>query len=316
MAGHVAGNKTMSPPLADVYTVSGSAANTSLDQNETYPFGGAELMPLYAQAFVIIIYSTITIFAVGGNVIVCYIVLAYQRMRTVTNYFIVNLACSDILMSVLCVPLTFITSVLRVDNDWPFGAFMCPVVLYAQSVSVFLSAFTLVAISLDRYIAIIYPLRPRMTTRQAALVIALIWMLSMAVPLPIALMSRIVLRRDSYGVLRDRCDEVWPADEQRYIYSLALMVLQYFLPLSVLSFTYSRIGIVIWVKRPPGEAESNRDQRMAASKRKVSVSSRMAASKRKVSESSRMAASKRKVSVSSRMAAYKRKVSASSRLAA
>ncbi|KAI0208586.1 RYamide receptor, partial [Lamellibrachia satsuma] len=87
-----------------------------------------------------------------------------------------------------------------------------------QSVSVFLSAFTLVAISLDRYIAIIYPLRPRMTTRQAALVIALIWTLSMAVPLPVALMSRIVQRGDAYGVQRDSCEELWPEDGQRYVY--------------------------------------------------------------------------------------------------
>ena len=47
------------------------------------------------------------------------------------------------------------------------------------------------------------------------------------------------------------------------------MVLQYFLPLFVLMFTYARIAIVIWVQKAPGEAENNRDQRMAASKRKV-----------------------------------------------
>ena len=228
-------------------------------------------MPLYAQAFVIVIYSTITILAVGGNVIVCYIVLAYQRMRTVTNYFIVNLALSDILMSVLCVPLSFIANVLQQNASWPFGAFLCPVVPYAQSVSVFLSAFTLVAISLDRYIAIIYPLRPRMTSRQVAIVIALIWMFSMAVPLPVALVSRIVQQSDGHGQQIDKCLELWPRPGQSYVYSMVVMVLQYFLPLSVLSLTYSRIGVVIWVKRPPGEAESNRDQRMAASKRKVRV---------------------------------------------
>ena len=57
----------------------------------------------------------------------------------------------------------------------------------------------------------------------------------------------------------------------RYIYSMVIMVLQYFLPLFVLTFTYTWIGIIIWGKKTPGEAQNARDQRMAASKRKVSV---------------------------------------------
>lgn len=226
-------------------------------------------MPAYAQAIIIIMYSTISVVAVGGNLIVVYIVVAYQRMRTVTNYFIVNLACSDILMAVLCIPFTFIANLLM--HYWPFGAIMCPVVSYVQAVVVFLSAFTLVAISLDRYRAIMHPLKPRITTHQVALVIAIIWMFSLAVPLPIAIMSKIHKQPDRYNptIMRDICQEEWPESQQRYIYSLLVMILQYFLPLFVLMFTYSSIAVVIWVKKMPGEAENNRDQRMAASKRKV-----------------------------------------------
>lgn len=69
--------------------------------------------------------------------------------------------------------------------------------------------------------------------------------------------------------MRDHCDEDWPDAEKRYAYSLSIMVLQYFIPLAILAFTYTHIGVVIWVKRAPGEAENNRDRRMAASKKKV-----------------------------------------------
>lgn len=47
------------------------------------------------------------------------------------------------------------------------------------------------------------------------------------------------------------------------------MTLQFLLPLTVLVFTYTRIAIAVWGKRPPGEAQNSRDQRMAKSKRKV-----------------------------------------------
>ena len=262
--------------LLDANLSTSSYDNYSLNEgfldgfNQTMSAGGAEMMPLYAQVILIVMYSTISVVSIGGNLIVCYIVLAYQRMRTVTNYFIVNLACSDMMMAILCVPFTFIANLLM--QYWPFPSFMCPMVTYFQAVAVFLVAFTLVAISLDRCRAIIFPLRPRMTTKQAFAVIFVIWVLSLAVPLPVAVVSKIVRRKDANEIIRDYCAEVWPDHTHgmmRYIYSLIIMILQYFLPLLVLIFTYTIIAVVIWVKKPPGESENNRDQRMAASKRKV-----------------------------------------------
>ena len=249
-------------------TATTDVLNATHNETAGMDVGVGFALPMYAQVIIILMYTTVSVLSVGGNVIVCYIILAYQRMRTVTNYFIVNLACSDIMMSVICIPFTFISNLLM--QYWPFGPILCPIVTYAQVVTVFLSAFTFLAISLDRYIAIIYPLRPRMTTKQAAIVISIIWFLSLAVPLPVAILSRINTVPDHAGVVRDHCIEDWPDMRHRYIYSIVIMVLQYFLPLFVLMFTYSRIAIVIWVTKAPGEAENNRDQRMAASKRKVS----------------------------------------------
>lgn len=139
-----------------------------------------------------------------------------------------------------------------------------------QVVSVFLSAFTMLAISLDRYRAVIFPLQPRLTHRIAGLIIAITWALAMLASLPVAIFSRVSLGPDRDGVMRDLCLEDWPyGRSQRYAYSMAVTVLQYFLPLAILSFTYANIGVVIWVKKAPGEAENTRDQRLAASKRKV-----------------------------------------------
>lgn len=49
------------------------------------------------------------------------------------------------------------------------------------------------------------------------------------------------------------------------------MTFQFLIPLAVLISTYTRIAVAVWGKRPPGEAENSRDQRMARSKRKVSL---------------------------------------------
>ena len=229
-----------------------------------------EPMGMQMKVFITVAYSAVTIIAIGGNVSVCYIVFAYQRMRTVTNYFIVNLAFSDILMAVMCIPFTFIANLLI--GFWPFGSIMCPLVSYLQIVSVFVSAFTLVAISLDRFVAILLPLRPKLSTRQAIPLILLIWTLSLLVSLPVAMLSRVEEKGDVLtGDWKPFCEEHWSDPKMKYVYSTLIMVLQYFLPLFVLAITYTWIGYVIWVRKPPGEAQSIRDQRRAASKRKVRV---------------------------------------------
>lgn len=117
----------------------------------------------YFKTAVYILYISIFLFALLGNGIVCYIVQSTPRMRTVTNYFIANLAVGDILMSLFCVPFSFVS--ILILRYWPFGIILCHLVNYSQAVSVLVSAYTLVAISIDRYIAIMWPLRPRITKR-------------------------------------------------------------------------------------------------------------------------------------------------------
>ena len=75
---------------------------------------------------------------------------------------------------------------------------------------------------------------------------------------------------DSSEQRKHFCEEVWDFwPVGKYYYSMALMILQFVLPLFVLVITYTRIVIVVWVKRMPGEEDDARDARMARSKRKV-----------------------------------------------
>lgn len=67
------------------------------------------------------------------------------------------------------------------------------------------------------------------------------------------------------------CKEDYSDPMYETLYSQMLMLLQYIVPLGVLLFTYTSIGVVIWCHRIPGEAENSRDQRIARSKKKVSL---------------------------------------------
>ncbi|XP_061196111.1 RYamide receptor-like [Saccostrea echinata] len=224
-------------------------------------------VPGYVQAIIITAYSITILLSVGGNGTVCYIVFRARRMRTVMNFFIVSLALSDILMAVFCIPFTFIANLVL--NEWPFGETMCPVVTFLQSVTVFLSSLTLVAISIDRYVAIIYPFRAKMTKMQAFIVISVIWLFSFVINIPTALTARTHTYLN-VSTAPEFCEEIlWQDQTLEYIYGVAILLLQYFIPLIIFICAYGRIIIAMWVEKTPGEAVSSRDQRMSESKKKI-----------------------------------------------
>lgn len=82
------------------------------------------------QDWILIAMHTI-VFVVGivGNSLVCVAVYRNHTMRTVTNYFIVNLALADLLVILICLPPTVLWDV---TETWFFGMEMCKIVLYLQ----------------------------------------------------------------------------------------------------------------------------------------------------------------------------------------
>jgi len=142
------------------------------------------------QAVIYLMYNIVFVAAVLGNLLVCYVVFSTSRMRTVTNYMIANLAVGDLLMAVLCVPFSYISVLLQ---HWPFGELLCRIVSPAQAVCVFVSAYTLVALAGDRYMAILYPLKPRLRRSQAVVVIGLVWVVALITAAPIAVFTRLEL---------------------------------------------------------------------------------------------------------------------------
>ena len=244
-------------------------SSTTPDGNSTAVITTTHLIPFYARVLLIAVYLAVVIISVGGNSLVIAIIAAERRMRTVTNWFILNMACADVLMATVCVPFTFVADVLL--QHWPFGGALCPLIGYCQAVAVFLGAFTLVGISIDRHRAIRHPLRARLTSRQLTGVFVVIWTAAMVLPLPVVVLSRVVtLPTDDGTATLDYCKEQWPSSRWRYWYTLTIMLAQYFLPLGVMTATYASIAYVVWLKRQvPGEAVGPRDHKMAASKKKV-----------------------------------------------
>ena len=81
------------------------------------------------------VYSIIFLLSVIGNSLVILTLVQNQRMRTVTNVFLLNLSVSDLLLGVVCMPTTLVGALLR---DFIFGEAMCKLISYFQGKNVFL----------------------------------------------------------------------------------------------------------------------------------------------------------------------------------
>lgn len=137
-------NITLSLPICDNFTNNCSAAsNASANANDGNPF----ILPWYLQLVYVVFFVSMVIVAAGGNIIVIWIVLAHKRMRTVTNYFLVNLAVADALISIFN---TLFNFVFLLHNDWPFGKGYCKFSMFNAPCTISASVFTFMAIAVDR----------------------------------------------------------------------------------------------------------------------------------------------------------------------
>ncbi|XP_033213182.1 tachykinin-like peptides receptor 99D [Belonocnema kinseyi] len=105
------------------------------------------ILPWWRQMIWTLLFAGMIVVAAGGNLIVIWIVLAHKRMRTVTNYFLVNLSIADAMVSTLNVTFNYI---YMLNSHWPFGNLYCKISQFIAVLTICASVFTLMAISFDR----------------------------------------------------------------------------------------------------------------------------------------------------------------------
>ncbi|XP_037338776.2 tachykinin receptor 1a [Pungitius pungitius] len=210
-----------------------------------------------------IAYGCIVLVSVVGNLTVIWIIMAHKRMRTVTNYFLLNLAFAEASMSAFN---TVINFTYAVHNDWYFGLDYCRFHNFFPIAAVFASIYSMTAIALDRYMAIIHPLQQRMSSTETKVVVVVIWALALLLAFPQYYYSDID-RQPSRVV----CFIDWPTYtvcDFKIMYYVCVTILIYFLPLLVMGCAYLVVGLTLWASEIPGDS-SDRYKEQLTAKRKV-----------------------------------------------
>ena len=147
-------------------------------------------LPVRLQIFFIVCYSLIMTSALLGNLVVVIVIIAYSKMRTVTNTFLLSLAVSDMLIAAVNMPLQLRFYLI---NEWTLGSAWCKASSYIQGVTIVSSILTLTAIAVDRFYAIRHPLKARHihSIMRTLLLLAFFWALALALVSPQIFIQRL-----------------------------------------------------------------------------------------------------------------------------
>lgn len=133
-----------------------------------------------------IVYGCNFVIGIVGNSMVVAIIYCYMKLKTVANIFVLNLAISDL---TFLITLPMWATVTATGYHWPFGGFLCKATGALAIFNLYTSIFFLTALSIDRYLAIVHPVRSRRlrTVLYARITCVLIWLFALLLSVPTAL---------------------------------------------------------------------------------------------------------------------------------
>uniref|UniRef100_A0A672GAD2 Substance-P receptor-like n=1 Tax=Salarias fasciatus TaxID=181472 RepID=A0A672GAD2_SALFA len=234
--------------MEPIFNTTEAANGTSIvnDTSNGTDYSNQFVQPVWRIVLWAIAYSCIVIVSVVGNVTVIWIIMAHKQVSMSVFNTVVNFTYA-------------------VHNEWYFGLGYCRFHNFFPIAAVFASIYSMTAIAVDRYMAIIHPLQQRMSATETKVTVGVIWILALLLAFPqyyysttFELPGRVV------------CDISWP--EYRgfvpFMYYVCVAILIYFLPLLVMACAYLVVGLTLWASEIPGDS-SDRYKEQLIAKRKV-----------------------------------------------
>ncbi|PIO10287.1 hypothetical protein AB205_0059130, partial [Aquarana catesbeiana] len=184
------------------------------------------------------IYTVVFLVALPLNIMAIIMFLVKMKVRKPAMVYMLNLTIADLLL--VCI-LPFYIVYRFLGSNWIFGDGMCRFVTAAFYCNMFCSILLMTSISVDRFLAVVYPVRslPWRTVTRAWLVCGVIWVISLASTVPL------VIKEQTANIGGDitLCHERYYFGHYfGYVYFSTVFSLFNFLPLFITTFCY--IGII------------------------------------------------------------------------
>ncbi|XP_031426020.1 chemokine-like receptor 1 isoform X2 [Clupea harengus] len=183
----------------------------------------------------VVINTVIFLLGVLGNGIVIWIA-GFKMKKTINTTWYLSLAVSDFLV---CAINPFNIAFAAMQN-WVFGLFLCKFTSFTMFVNMFSSIFLLVFISVDRCIAVVFPVwaQNHRTTRTASVAVTVAWIFSVVLSIP-----SIVFRDVQTHMGRTHCFNSYTTDPHSHItIAVSRFVSGFVVPFIIIIVCYSVIA--------------------------------------------------------------------------
>ena len=217
-------------------------------------------------------FCLIIIVSLIANSLIVILVCKTPNLRKPINYFIANMASSDLLYPIFLMPwnLSFLhTNTFLIGGQ--LGQALCKLVPFIISVSFVVSSQNLILIAVDRFGAVVFPLRsPLIRSKLCPFFIIATWIVAAAVSSPDLFTYELV----EYPEGTCRCVENWTTEafgesSSFASFSLAYYILFIYIPVLLLVILYSIIVIKLKTQVHPGEQSANSQQQRDRRNRNV-----------------------------------------------
>ncbi|CAN0424810.1 putative G-protein coupled receptor 19 [Lampetra fluviatilis] len=228
------------PPLLDLSGPSSSpcgAASTAASTAAASADLPAELRPAEAVVLCLLL-SASWLASVAGNALVCLVIHRSRRTQSTTNYFVVSVACSDLLLAGTAAPLAALQ--VAMSGRWVAGDGVCRVARLALYLAPAAQIYVLLSICLDRFYTIVYPLSFKVSREKAKRMIGASWTLTAVLALPALYFYR---AREGWPV---SCASYLPYTWEGLLYGCLLLLLAFVLPCVFMVLFYLKIVKYIW----------------------------------------------------------------------
>ncbi|VDK31247.1 unnamed protein product [Gongylonema pulchrum] len=183
----------------------------------------------------LLVYAVIILIALGGNILLCAAVLCDRKLRRQQeNLFLVSLAVSDLLVSILVMSFAAANDIL---GYWPFGHLYCQLWICCDITCTTASILNLSAIAVHRFWHISRPL-VYIKRRKICIAIAFVWLISASIGI-----TQIIFELAQRNVTIKNSCRSEPACELRLKppYALGSSMCSFFIPATMMVLLYTRL---------------------------------------------------------------------------
>lgn len=214
--------------------------------------------PAWPEMLIPTLMVLIFVVSLVGNAVTCVVIYYDKTMHTLTNYYLFNLAMSDLLVT-LAIPLVVHEQLHSDFLIFSFGDMACKIHFFLNMVLWNNCILIMTALAIERYVAICHPMILQSTPvwRRVLKVIVIIWIVAIAETLPEMWGVRLIRTKSVSMCL------ITPTKFTRIVNGV-LAVITFLVPLGIMTFVYAMIAFqmnVVQKKTSKGRVFNKRNNR-------------------------------------------------------